>query len=143
MSARTLLRVTLLGVLAGGPAHAAPQIPPWGVDLDYIDASVKPGDDFYGYANGRWLKSAEIPADRAFAGSWLELGLRNDERLKNIVSQLHEAPEPDAEERKLRDLYDAFMDTTQIEARGLEPARGDLERIAALNTPEDVARAMG
>ena len=143
MSARTFICAALLGLLASGPAHANPQIPPWGVDLEYIDTSVKPGDDFYAYANGRWLKSAEIPADRAFAGSWLELGLRNDERLKRIVSQLHAAPEPGAEERKLRDLYDAFLDTTQIDARGLEPARGDLERIAALTSLEDVARAMG
>ena len=143
MSHRAWIRATLLLLLAGAPAHAGPHVPPWGVNLSYIDKSVNPGDDFYAFANGGWLKTAEIPADRSSSGSWLELGLRNDERLKSIIAELHGAKEPDAEARKLRDLYDAFMDTTQIEASGLEPARRDLDRIAAVRTLEDVARAFG
>lgn len=149
MSHRALIRAAFLALLAGpalmagAPAHAGPFVPPWGVNLSYIDKSVKPGDDFYAFANGGWLKTAEIPADRSSSGSWLELGLRNDERLKNIIAELRAAKEPDAEARKLRDLYEAYMDTAQIEASGLNPARRDLDRIAAVKTLEDVARALG
>ena len=67
-------------------AHAAPMIQPWGLHLDYIDRSANPGDDFYAYANGLWLKTAEIPADRSSAGAWLESTQRADQRLIAIVA---------------------------------------------------------
>ena len=143
MTHRALIGMTLVALGAAAAAHAGPAVPPWGVHLDYIDSSVNPGDDFYAYANGAWIRTAQIPADRSSAGSWLEIALRNDERLRTIVAELRAAAEPDAEARKLRDLYDAYVDTTRIEARGLEAARGDLDRIAALGSLEDVARAMG
>ena len=143
MSLRAFVRTAFLALLIAAPTHAAPFVQPWGVNLSYIDASVRPGDDFYAYANGSWLKTAEIPADRSSAGSWLELSLRNDERLRNIFAELRSAQNLDAEARKIRDLYDAFLDTTQIEAAGLRPAERDLARIADLKTLEDVARAMG
>lgn len=125
------------------PARAASQIPPWGLYLDYMDRSAKPGEDFNLYANGGWLKKAEIPADRSYTGSWLELDTLNQGRLKGIVAELHARRDLNPEERKLRDLYDAFTDQAQIEARGLKPIEKDLAAIAALKTREDVARVMG
>lgn len=124
------------------PAVAAPAIPPWGLHLDYIDRSVKPGDDFFAYANGGWVKTAEIPPDRSFAGAWLESIERSDERLRAIVAELHTRSDLTPEERKLRDLYDAYTDSTRIEANGLTPLEKPLARIAAARTPEDVARLM-
>src|SRR5689334_18455054 len=85
----------------------SPAIRPWGLNLTYIDRSVKPGDDFYAYANGGWLKTAEIPADRGAAGAGLEVTLQNDARLKAIVADLHGRADLTEENRKLRDLYDA------------------------------------
>jgi len=143
MTPRSLVRLAFLLLLIGAPAQAGPQVPPWGLNLSYIDTSIPPGEDFYAYANGAWLKTAVIPADRSSAGSWLELILRNDERLRGLLAEASAAKEPDAEVRKLRDLYDAYLDTTQIEASGLAPARRDLDRIAALRTAEDVARTIG
>ena len=146
MSLRAFICTTLAALLAAGPAGpatAAPQVLPWGLHLDYIDPSVNPGDDFYSYANGAWLRTAEIPADRSSAGSWLEIILRNDGRLKSIAAELRAAQELEPEPRKLRDLYEAFLDTTQIEANDLAPARADLDRIAAIASLEEVARAMG
>lgn len=143
MSPRSSVRVTILVLLIAAPVQAGPQVPPWGLNLSYIDTSIPPGDDFYTYANGAWLQTAVIPADRSSAGSWLELILRNDERLKKILAEASIAKEPNAEVRKLRDLYNAYLDTTQIEASGLEPARRDLDRIAALKNLEDVVRAIG
>lgn len=131
----------LAGAATAGPA--APEVPPWGLYLDYLDRSVKPGDDFYDYANGGWLKTAEIPSDRAAAGVGFEITARNEQRMKEIVGDLHSRSDLTAEEKKLRDLYDAFTDEKQIESRGLAPASKDLERIAAIQTPEDAARVMG
>ena len=122
---------------------ATPQVPPWGVYLGYVDSSISPGNDFYSYANGSWVKTAEIAADRSGAGVWLEMGIQSEDRLKSIITDLHGRANLTQEERKLRDLYDAYTDGQQIESRGLEPASKDLAWIASLQTLEDVARAIG
>ena len=129
-----------VSVPIGTPTVNKPQIAPWGVYLDYIDASVKPGEDFFAHANGAWLKTVQIPPDRPSAGSGFEVSKQNEERMKEIVVGLKAGADPGSEEGKLRDLHDAFMDEKQIAANGLKPASKDLARIAALKTHEDVAR---
>src|SRR6185295_4523601 len=121
--------VSLLAVFALSLASTPPRVAPWGVNLDYIDRDAKPGDDFFTYANGGWLKTAEIPPDRPAAGAGLEMTKQNDERLRAIVADLHTRTDLTAEETKLRDFYDAFMDEKQIEAAGLKPAAKDLATI--------------
>ncbi|MGZ5924670.1 MAG: M13 family metallopeptidase [Rhizomicrobium sp.] len=130
--------------LAVEPA-AKPAFGVWGVDLTGMDQTVKPGDDFFLYANNAWLNRTEIPADRTSTGSFQNLQILSENRMKELVAEL-EARDPatlNPEEKQLRDLYDAFTDTKQIEARGLDPIKPDLARIAALQTPDDVARLMG
>jgi putative endopeptidase len=122
---------------------ASPAVKPWGVELSYIDKSVAPGEDFFAYANNGWLKTAAIPPERSFAGVNLELDKQNESRLKAIVAELHTRRGISEEEVKLRDLYDAFTDQAAIEANGMTRAAADLKQIAALNSAEDVARAMG
>ncbi|MGB9331391.1 MAG: M13 family metallopeptidase [Steroidobacteraceae bacterium] len=118
--------------------------PPWGVTLEYLDASVPPGKDFFRYTNGGWLRTAAIPPDRRMAGINLELDRGNEAKLRTIVSTLTAKPEAalSAEERKLRDFYNAFLDTAAIEAAGLTPVKADLERIAALTSATEVAAFM-
>ena len=145
---RFLLILSVLleaGVLtcAGTTAFAAPQVEPWGLYLNYIDRSVKPGDDFFSYANGGWLKTAQIPADRPAAGTGSEMNIRNEERMKEIVADLHSRNDLSVEEKNLRDLYDAFTDEKQIESRGMKAASKDLARIASAQSLDDVARLMG
>ena len=129
------------GVLAAG---AGPAVPPWGVDLSYMDSAVKPGNDYFSFANGGWVKTAVIPPDRSYAGVNLELNKQNEARLQGIINSLVATPEAqlDANGVKLRNLYEAFTDLSQIEANGLKPASADLARIAALQTHDDVARMM-
>src|ERR1700742_1976356 len=139
-----LLGAALLSV---GAAFAAgqPQVKPWGVELSYLDKSVKPGDDFFAYANGNWVKHSSIPAERTYAGVNLELDLQNEARLKGLVAVLAKTPDSalTPEGRKLRDLYNAYMDTKQIEAAGLKPAEADLAKIAGYKSLSDVAAALG
>jgi putative endopeptidase len=122
-----------------------PQVKPWGVDLGYIDTGVKPGDDFFAYSNGNWVKHSTIPDDRTYAGVNLELDLQNEAKLKDLVTELSTTPDDKltAEGRKLRDLYNAFMDTKQIEANGLKPVQADLAKIAAYGSLSDVAAGIG
>ncbi len=122
-----------------------PSFGAWGVDLTGMDTSVKPGDDFFNYANGTWYKNAVIPPDRTSTGSFQDLQILSEKRMGEIVAGLEARPyaQLSDEEKKLRDLYDAFTDTAQIEKRGLAPAKKDLRTIAALKTLDDVARLMG
>jgi predicted metalloendopeptidase len=138
----TLLLALLAAAGLAATAVAAPMIPDWGLHFEYVDRSVRPGDDFYAYANGGWLKTAEIPPDRSGAGAWLESTLRADERLKTIVEELHTRTDPTPEERKLRDLYDAYTDSLRIEAGGLKPLERDLAEIASARSLDAVARLM-
>jgi putative endopeptidase len=126
--------------------HAPTQKPTfgtWGVDLAGMDKSVKPGDDFFDYANGSWYKSAVIPPDRTATGSFPNLTILSEQRMTEIVKGLETKAQPNAEEQKIRDLYGAYTDTAAIEENGLAPAKKDLGAIAALNSLDDVARAMG
>ena len=134
----------LAGVATTVFAADAPVFGPWGLSLDYIDTSVKPGDDFFRYSNGGWLKTATIPPDRTVAGVNLELDKGNEEKLQTIVAALEAKPYAALtdEERKLRDFYDAFEDVKAIDAAGLKPVKADLAAIAKLRTPADVAAFM-
>jgi putative endopeptidase len=120
-----------------------PTIGAWGFDLTGMDKSVKPGDDFFQYANGTWYKNAVIPPDRTGTGSFPNLTILSEQRMTEIVKELEAKAQPNAEERKIRDLYDAYTDTAAIEKNALTPATKDLAAIAALRTLDDVARAMG
>ncbi|HUB84421.1 MAG TPA: M13 family metallopeptidase N-terminal domain-containing protein, partial [Rhizomicrobium sp.] len=138
-------------VCAGAIAFAAdaptghPQYGTWGYDTTAMDKSVKPGDDFFLYANGNWYKTAVIPPDRSSTGSFQDLSILSENRTKDIIATLDAKPYDQLtdEEKKLRDLYDAFTDQKQIDAAGLTPAKPDLDYIESLQTPDDVATAMG
>ncbi|MDE1938196.1 MAG: M13 family metallopeptidase [Alphaproteobacteria bacterium] len=131
------------------PPPATPPMPKatlgtWGVELSGMDKSVKPGDNFFDYVNGNWLKTATIAPDRSSNGSFQNLQILSEKRMRDIVDGL-EAKSYDSltpEERKLRDLYDAFINEKQIDANGLKPVQADLDYFAHLKTKADVARAM-
>ena len=134
----------LAGVATLALAAEAPVFGPWGLSLDYIDASVKPGEDFFRYSNGGWLKTATVPSDRTAAGVNLELDKGNEAKLQTIIAELEAKPAGalTAEERKLRDFYDAFEDVKAIDAAGLAPVKADLASIAKLRTLPQVAAFM-
>ncbi|HEX5281822.1 MAG TPA: M13 family metallopeptidase [Micropepsaceae bacterium] len=118
---------------------------PWGVALAYLNSAVRPGDDFFFYANGGWLKNAAIPADRSAAGVDLEIARQDEARLKDILAELSAKPDNalTPEERKLRDFNNAFEDAAAVDRAGLSPVRADLAEIAALKTQAEVAAFLG
>ena len=136
------------------PAVAAPPaaLPPapkaaigdFGVDLSAADKSVRPGDDFFAYANGSWDKNFTIPADKASFGPSDRLDELSKERVRVIIEKAAAAHAASGTpEQQIGDYYAAFMDEAAIEARGLTPAHADLERIEAAKTRVDVARLFG
>jgi len=116
----------------------------FGVDLAAMDKSVKPGDSFYGYVNGGWLSSTEIPADKSSYGAFTILRDLSDERVRTIIEAAAAKNAPKgSEEQKIGDFYASFMDMDAIEAAGLDSIQADLAGIKAVKTHEDVARLMG
>ncbi len=115
----------------------------WGVDLSGMDKRVKPGDDFFRYVNGAWFDTAEIPPDRTTTGSFVQLDVQSETRVRGILTELEARRATlSAEEKQVRDLYTSYVDTDRVERLGLAPVRRDLAAIAGLRTHEDVARVM-
>ena len=113
----------------------------WGVDLTLRDDSIAPGDNFYAYANGKWLDSFVIPSDRTRYGAFTLLAEKSEQRVLNIIQELAEAePDPATLEGKVASVYNAYMDTSGIETDGLAPATPYLSKIKNIDSREDLAK---
>ncbi len=122
---------------------AAPELGAWGVETDYIDPEVDPGDDFYRHVNGKWIDTFQIPDEFSSYGSFTVLFERSEERVRQIIEDLAEGDaDAGSIEQKIGDFYASFIDVDAINAKGLEPLADDMARLNALETHEDVARAM-
>jgi putative endopeptidase len=123
---------------AGNPD--APQFGSFGIDLAAQDKSVKPGDDFYRYVNGRWLATEKIPADQSSWGPLEVLEEQAELDVKAIIAASAAArAAAGTNEQKIGDFYSAFLDRDKIDGLGLTPAKVGLGAIAALKTHEQVA----
>jgi putative endopeptidase len=113
-----------------------------GLDVAGIDRAIAPGDDFFGYANGLWLKSATIPADRSSWGPAGELTELTAQRTAQLIRQAAASPSG-SEARKVSDYYASFMDEAAIEKLGLKPLEPGLKRIDGISDRAALARAFG
>ncbi len=142
VSATALAANTGLGGLLG-PAAPAPVFGDWGVPLSTLDASVRPGDDFFEFANGGWLATAEIPPHRSRAGVLSSLRDTARAQVAEIIAELQTRPlAPGSDEQRIRDLYQSFVDLGRVEALGFSPIQADLDRIRRLKTRREIARVM-
>ena len=115
-----------------------------GIDLAGIDHAIQPGNDFFGYANGTWLKSAQIPADRSSTGTFLQVYQLAEKRTADLIRNVAKAnPPAGSNERKIADYYAAFMDEDSIQKHGLAPLKPQLDQIDAIKTRDDLARVLG
>jgi putative endopeptidase len=117
---------------AFGQAVSVTQKTAPGFSIDAIDNSVDPCVDFYQYACGNWMKNTEIPADQSSWVSFTELYERNLITLRGILEKAAvDKPGRTAVEQKIGDYYGACMDEKAADAKGLEPLKGELQRISA------------
>ena len=130
---------------ASAPApvtSAAPVANAGGIDLTGVDRGVAPGDDFFGFANGSWLKSTEIPADRSTGGAGAMTAEKTAKRTADLVeAAAKDGSSPDA--KKVGDYYASFMDDAAIESKGLEPIKASLDAIAKIKDAKGLATALG
>ena len=125
-------------------AQNAPAPETHGIAVASMDRSVKPGDDFYQYANGEWIKRTEIPPDRAEVDVFSNLADLSNKRTADLIEEIAKSnPPAGSGARKVADLYNSYMDEAAIEAKGLAPLRPHLEAITAIHDKRELARALG
>jgi len=115
-----------------------------GINLAWMDTSVKPGNDFYTYADGGWTKSTPIPADRANIGGFF---IADQEREKNTRALfdtiLKSTAAADTDQGKITNYYNAYLNTDAIDRAGLAPAKADLDAIARIADKSQLSSAIG
>ena len=115
-----------------------------GINVANMDKSIKPGDNFYLYCNGDWIKNTPMPADRARLSVFSAL---DDIANKNTAAIIEEAAKNgasgDASKRKIADLYNSYMDEKTINSKGGEPLQPHLKAIADIKNKKELAYAMG
>lgn len=115
-----------------------------GIAIENMDRSVKPGDDFFLYANGDWVKRTEIPPDRSRYGVFSMLDQESNKRTAALIEEVAKSSAaPGSGTRKIADLYNSYMDQSGIETKGLTPLKPRLDAIAAIKDKRELAFALG
>jgi len=117
----------------------------WGIDLAAMDTTVKPGDDFFRYVNGKWLASTQIPPDRTGYGSGAILSDLSEVRVRGIVDKwaADKKLEAGSDEAKVAAVYRTFLDEARVEKLDAKPLAPYIAAVKKAKTHEDVARLMG
>ena len=110
-----------------------------GINLSYMDKSVKPGDDFFRYVNGAWLDQTEIPADKTRWGSFDQLReTTNNDALTILKDAASKNLSSKTDQGKAANLYKTIMDTVSRNKQGIAPLRPYLSKIDAVKTVKDL-----
>jgi len=121
----------------------APRMGTWGFDLSGRDVAASPGQDFFQYANGGYMKSLVIPGDRTSYGAFDSLNELSQNRLHALLDKAAADKAAAGDSAKVGALYRSFMDEAKVNALGAKPMAADLAAIRAEKTKADVARRMG
>lgn len=129
---------------AGGADASVPtRYGSWGFDLQGMDKTVKPGDDWFRYVNGTWVKNTQIPADRSSYGAFAVLRDLSEARLRTLVEGYQVGDAAHADRAKVATLYKTFMDEAVIEKADAAPLTQRLALVKAAKTKDDIAVLMG
>jgi len=111
-----------------------------GINLNHMDKTVKPSDNFFRYVNGTWLDNTEIPADRTRWGSFDELREKTDKDMMEILKEALKNPAytADSDQGKALNLYRSVMDTITRNKQGVKPLKPFLDKINAVKSVNDL-----
>ena len=115
----------------------------WGFDTAGMDTAVKPGDDFFEYANGTAVKNLVIPGDQPGYGSFDKLADLSELQLKTLIQTLATQQNLSVEDQKIANLYKSAMDTPTRNKLDAAPVTSELHAIAAIKTKTEMAAYMG
>ena len=134
-----LITVSIGIVLIFSACQSNPKEKNMAINPNDLDTSVSPGDNFYQYANGGWIKNNPLPEDKSRYGAFDELQENNNILVRNLIEKLSETKQATGSvATMIGNFYTTGMDTAKIEKQGLLPLKKDLEKIAAMQTKEEV-----
>ena len=116
---------------------------------DGMNPDIRPQDDLFGHVNGRWLDETEIPSDKSSWGAFIALADAAEQQVRDIITELADRPadelasDEQSDARKVGDLYASFMDTETIQAKGLAPVQGLLDRAHSVTDLTELAAFLG
>jgi putative endopeptidase len=143
MPLRRAMALAIISASAILPIAAAPPVP-YSTSRSGIDRSVKPGDDFYRYANGAWLKTAAIPDGKT---SYDTRALLVETTRRHVSDLLHDAAasrnEKGSVAQKVGDYYSSVLNEAGIESLGLTPLAGEMAKIAAITDRSSLSAYLG
>jgi predicted metalloendopeptidase len=125
---------------ATAPAAPAAPVLTSGIDTSFFDDSIRAQDDFYKHVNGKWLATAEIPADKGTFGSFTKIADDTQEQLRGLIEDAAKSGDTtNPDQQKIGDLYNSFMDEASLETLGLKPLDAELQRVDALKNKSEIA----
>ncbi|MEW5687170.1 MAG: M13-type metalloendopeptidase [Pseudomonadota bacterium] len=122
---------------------ASPKYGTWGFDRSGMDTSVKPGDDFFKFANGKWLERTEIPADRTNYGNFAMLRELSEARVHAILEEAAAGKLNDRDAKKIGAAYGAYMDEALADKLDAKPIAGALSQVRKVKTKDQFTALMG
>jgi putative endopeptidase len=139
------LCVMALAVLPAAAQDAPkPEQDTHGISVANMDRSVKPGDNFWLYCNGDWVKRTEIPPDRAGLSVFSLLDNTSNKRTADLIEEIAKSnPAAGTGNRKIADLYNSYMNEDAVQARGAAPIEALLKPINAISNKKELAYALG
>jgi len=109
-----------------------------------MDRSVKPGDDFFTFANGSWVKNTPIPEDRSNIGGFYLADQTREKQTRELLDGILKSnPDAGSNEGKIANYYNAFLNTDAIDKAGLAPAKADLDAIGRIADRKQLSSAIG
>lgn len=124
-------------------ANQQAELGSFGVELDARNLAIKPGDDFFKYAGGTWYDNFDIPSDKTRYGAFDKLAERSETQIKELVEEISESTDLDANDQMIADFYAAFMDTESVNAKGISPINPVLEQIKNIDNKQALTAAFG
>ena len=115
-----------------------------GLDLSHIDNTIRAQDDLFRFMNGSWLKSSEIPPDRASDGAFYRLYEQAEKQVQQIIlDQAKSAATHGSDAQKIGDLYSSFMAEGEIEKLGISPISADLAAVQSIKNKSEFISLLG
>jgi predicted metalloendopeptidase len=114
-----------------------------GIDLSWMDKSVVPGDDFFSYADGNWVKNTPIPADRSRIGGFYIADQLREKNTRELFDSIIKSNPTSGTDGMIANYYKAYLNTDAIDRAGLNPAKADLDAVAKIADKHQLSSAIG
>ena len=114
-----------------------------GIDSSWMDKAVKPGDDFFSYADGSWVKNTAIPSDRSRIGGFWIADLQREKNTRELFDKIVKSNPTSGTDALIANYYKAYLDTDAIDRAGLATAKADLDLIGKIADKRQLSAAIG